>query len=134
MKRRIFSRASGLLLAVVFWGCSDGLHFPETNPPEPDRSAGAIRIVTSTTGFDLQGPSGFEADGYLWKLDHGDGREIGPNDAARVASIQAGEHVIELTDLPEGCSVRGENPRSVMVKAGGQAEVVFEVDCSLAPR
>lgn len=135
MKRRSFLKAHALLLAAAFLGCGEGLLFPITNPPEvPAQSAGTIRIVTSTIGFDPQPPPTLESDGYLWKLDDSDFHEIGRNDSARVTRVEAGEHLVELTDLPSGCSVKGENPRSVMVEKGSQTEVIFEVDCSLAPR
>jgi hypothetical protein len=128
--------AWALLMSAAFSGCGEeGILSPPAPPEvqEPQVQLGVLRIVTFTPSFGFEAPVRLEREGYLVQLDDEDFRDIGLNDAIKLKSV-AGEHSVELTGLPRGCRVKGDNPRSITVSAGDLAEVTFLVDCGLVPR
>lgn len=92
---------------------------------EPD--TGDIVVRTTTAGV----PAG--AAGYTVSVDDGEPRTIGPNEAITVAGVESGLHTVELAAVPEGCTLAGDNPRTVTVTGGGSVEVTFAVACPPPP-
>jgi Tol biopolymer transport system component len=83
---------------------------------------GDVEVSTQTTGMNL--PSAFTAV-VNGSLDH----PVGPNETVVFEDLPAGEHTIELTDVPSHCEVvEGANPRTVTV-TGGLGSTTFVVKC-----
>jgi Tol biopolymer transport system component len=100
--------------AVIFAGCGgDG---GEITTP-----TGSLEIRTTTSGDPL--------GDYQFAVDGGTTAPIGANASITVADVEAGSHVIELSGVPQGCAVTGENPRTVSVTAGAGTIVEFAVSC-----
>jgi hypothetical protein len=85
-------------------------------------TAGGIHVVVSTTGDLLD-------DGYLLRLDQGEPQPIVANGDVTLTALPAGEHILELADVAQNCSLAGTNPRSATVTAGDLVEVRFEITC-----
>ncbi len=91
------------------------------------RSTLVIRTVTTGTQID--------SDGYTVTLigaglPQPDARRFQPNGAETYHfSGVDGEHVAELRDVAENCSVSGRNPRAVDVVPGARSETIFEIAC-----
>ncbi|HYF39393.1 MAG TPA: hypothetical protein VD930_06900 [Gemmatimonadales bacterium] len=83
---------------------------------------GSLEIRTTTSGEPL--------GDYQVVVDGGTPAAVGANAAISVTQVEAGSHVIQLSGLPEGCTVAGENPRTVNVAAGASTTVEFEVSCA----
>ena len=89
-------------------------------PPTGDL---VVRTVTQAP------PTGL--DGYSVSVDAGEPQPIGVNGAITVAGLPAGDHTIELSGVPGGCVLAGDNPRTATVPADGRTEVDFDVVCAL---
>lgn len=124
-------KTCGLLAALVFIGCGDGLFVPEVCeedcPPLP-AGTGAIQIVVNATDID-----GLPYDGNIGPavgaLDRQLSGELDPNDELLIPSVARGTHTIELRDLAAHCRVLGPNPRFITVFDDATTNVVFEVEC-----
>ena len=86
---------------------------------------GSLQVAIATTG------TGTDPDGFALVLDGSSAGAIGASSTTTLGGISAGAHAIELTGLAVNCQVLGENPRQVMVAAGGTAQVEFAVTCTL---
>jgi hypothetical protein len=91
------------------------------------RSTLVIRTVTTGTQIDR--------DGYTVivigaGLSQPDSRRFQPNGAEtyHLDGVD-GEHVAELRDVAENCSVSGRNPRTVEIVPSGRSETTFEIAC-----
>jgi len=92
---------------------------------EPTGPVGATLVVTaSTAGIDP------DLDGYAMVLDDQAGRRLARNATLTVLDLEPGEHRVELDDFASNCSVEGENPRTLDVKAGAKVTVTFYVTCA----
>jgi hypothetical protein len=90
------------------------------NPNEP--STGLLQITTATTG---ETPAG---TGYSYVLDNNPPKPIGFNTTIQLRGLSAGMHTVELTNVPQACSVSGQNP--VTANTGDVlADVAFDVSC-----
>ena len=90
------------------------------NPNEP--STGLLQITTATTG---ETPAG---SGYSYVLDDNPPKPIGFNTTIQLRGLSAGMHTVELTNVPQACSVSGQNP--VTANTGDVlADVAFDVSC-----
>lgn len=85
-------------------------------------TAGGLRVIVSTTG-DLPD------DAYLLRVDQGDPQLITANGDVTLGALAPGDHLLELSDIAQNCSLAGPNPRSGTVTAGELAEVRFEITC-----
>ncbi len=94
---------------------------------DPPPLAGTIRINTSTTGPDQ------DADGYTVAVDGGDDQPIGVTETATLASIAAGDHLVQLSGITANCSLSGTNPRAVTLPNQGVVDVTFDVICVERP-
>lgn len=85
-------------------------------------TTGSVEITTTTSGET-------SGSGYTVSLDGGTGQAIGLNGTLELSDIDRGAHTVQLSGLPEGCTVTGENPRSVTVAAGETSAIDFAVTC-----
>lgn len=89
----------------------------------PDGEVGDARIVTSTTGEDL------DPEGYTLVANSEETRPIGINDTVEASDLPPGRFVFELDDVAPNCAVEGSNPRTLQVRGGELASITFEVGC-----
>jgi Tol biopolymer transport system component len=91
-------------------------------PPPP--TTGGLRITTATSG------SGSDPNGYTVAVDAGAPQAIATSGTITVSDLAVGAHTVALSDLGAGCTVTGDNPRSVSVTAGAVVDVSFAVTCT----
>lgn len=104
----------------VFSGSTASLSFEITC----SSGTGSIRVVTATGG------AGTDPDGFALLLDGTDRGPIGVSATSSLTGLTAGTHSIGLTGLAGNCQISGENPRAVLVAAGGTAQVAFGISCA----
>lgn len=114
---RAQSAAAATLSLLSLAACGPDATGPASGP-------GDVRVVTATTGRDL------DPDGYTLIVDQDESRTIGVNDTVTASSVPAGRFVFELDGLASNCAVQGDNPRSVRVVAGELTETIFDVACA----
>ena len=90
------------------------------NPNEPP--TGLLQITTATMG---ETPAG---SGYTYVLDDNPPKPIGFNTTIQLRGLSAGMHTVELTSLPQACSVSGQNPLTATT-GDVLAAVAFDVSC-----
>ena len=86
-------------------------------------TAGGLTVVTTTAG------NAPDPDGYAVAVDQGPAQPIGINASISIGGLAAGDHAVSLSGVAEGCSVAGDNPRTVTVAAGTVVTVTFAVSC-----
>ena len=87
-------------------------------------STGTLTVTTTTTGE--------AASGYTVTLDGGSPQAIGANASVSFTEVVPGPHSVALTGLPAGCTVTGDNPRTVAIEAGATTTETFAVTCTAA--
>ena len=107
--RRLFLLAAAVW--VVACGDDDGSQAP---------SVGTLQITTVTSGT----PPGE----FTIIVDGASPRVIGPSATLTITDVDEGSHVVQLT-LPTGCTVAGDNPRTVSVTAPNTTIVDFAITC-----
>lgn len=88
---------------------------------------GAIGVTTVTTGDNP------DADGYTITIDGNDAGSIGVNATVIRDNYPPGTYQVGLTDVATNCTVSGENPRSLNVRAGITEATTFNINCPGAP-
>jgi hypothetical protein len=88
-------------------------------------TTGWVEILTTTSD-----PA---AANYNITLDNGASRPAGANGRLVLSDVDEGTHLVQLGGVPTGCSVSGENPRTVSVTAGDTTTVEFTVQCEPPP-
>ncbi len=125
LKGRGFVYPTLLILSAACLG-SDCHWQLSLNSPE-GRSTLLIRVTTSGAEID--------PDGYLAVVRGSGRRELGsrvlPANGRVELELRAttGDCTVELTDLAPNCVVGADNPQSVRVVPGQEAEVKFDVTC-----
>jgi hypothetical protein len=117
-RRWQFAFSAFSALSVV--SCSDEAR----NPNQP--STGSLEITTTTSGQPSTG------DGFSYVLDGNPAEPIAFNTTIHLTDLIVGSHTIELTGLPEGCSVSSENPVTVGVTTNVPGTATFEISCVAA--
>ncbi|MEX2157598.1 MAG: hypothetical protein WD773_12265 [Gemmatimonadales bacterium] len=94
-------------------------------------TTGTARIITSTTGVDL------DPDGYWMGVDcyydcyyYYHLEQMSPNDTVVVAGVPTGSHTFQIDQVAPNCTVSGPNPRTSHVTGGGTTDIVFTVGCA----
>lgn len=87
-------------------------------------TTGSLQVITTTSG------SGTDPDGFALMIDGVDRGAIGVSATATIAGLAPGSHAVALTGLAANCQVAGDNPRAVMLPAGGSSGVAFAVTCA----
>jgi Tol biopolymer transport system component len=77
----------------------------------------------TTSGVDL------DPDGYVVAVDPTIRGVVGSSDQVRLEGVPAGQQSTRLSGLAANCSVQGENPVTVDVPPGGEADTTFVVRC-----
>jgi hypothetical protein len=82
---------------------------------------GILEISTLPLGHQNPGAFAFRVDGG----------SLNPLPSSGTVSIEltAGDHVVEILEIPLNCRVLGLNPRPVNVPSGGRALVSFTIHC-----
>ena len=105
-----------VVASTIVTGCGgEDLGLPTT---------GAVAITTTTVG---DAP---DADGYSLLVDESQATPIGPNATLERDEVEAGQHTVHLVGVAEGCTVEGDNPRTVSVVAGETVGVDFAITCA----
>ena len=104
-----------LIPLVVVLSCDDN-----SNIIAP--TTGTLVVTTLTTGN--------ASAGYTATLDSDVPQTIGANASVAYTEIVPGPHAVALTGLPAGCTVAGENPRTVNIEAGSTSNETFAVTCT----
>jgi Tol biopolymer transport system component len=91
--------------------------------PDPETPVGTLLVSVTTSGVDL------DPDGYVVAADPSIRRAVGSSDQVRLEGVPAGRQSIRLSGLAANCSVQGENPVTVDVTPGGEADTAFVVRC-----
>ena len=86
------------------------------------RRVGSVRVVTVTTGADL------DPDGYIVTVD-GASYPLAVNGVATIAGVGIGFRPMTLNGVTPNCLVADGPTRTPLVPLGGMAEVVFSVGC-----
>jgi len=111
------------LLGMAACGGDDGgASTGPDDPDRPDRSTGRIRVATTTTG------AGAHVDGYRVMLDGAQVRVIQSSGTVTFEEVRAGEHTVELHDIPAGCVV-DENPQVTELAFDETVAVEFVIYC-----
>ena len=102
-------------------GCGDiSIAAPGNEAP------GAIQILTSTTGADV------DPDGYQVTLDEELTQSVGINASVSFLNLVQGTYSVLLSNVASNCGVTGENPRSIFVFPGNTTINQFDVVCAAA--
>jgi hypothetical protein len=104
-----------LILSLLLLSCGGN----DGDLTAPD--LGSLEIRTSTTG-----EAGAD---YMIAVDGASGRTLAPNGSLTVSDLEPGFHTVEILAPPPGCTVAGDNPRTVSVAAGSTNVVTFVVNC-----
>lgn len=115
--------AAGLVGGLTAWACGGG---GDGITGGPSGSGGSIRVSVSTNGVDL------DPDGYATVVD-GVATESIERDGTVTLQVSRGRHTVELSDVANNCSVRGQPSLAVNVEGGGTASASFELDCTELP-
>lgn len=86
-------------------------------------TSGSMAISASTNGEDL------DEDGYEIVVDGGAPSAIGINGSLTAGGVAPGDYSVVLQGEAFNCSVGGNNPRTVTVTGGAEAQVTFDVNC-----
>jgi Tol biopolymer transport system component len=81
-------------------------------------------VVTTTTTGDSQ-----DTDGYQVQVDDTGQGPIGLNDTLPIGGVSPGDHEVTLGGVASNCNVDGDNPRTVVITAGGEDTASFAVSC-----
>lgn len=117
--RRPLAASVVIVVALQTGSCSE-------DATEPSGS-GSIWVGLTMTGTNL------DPDGCKVSLDGGAEHSILAGGSVTFSDVEAGDHLLSLTDLAVGCTVNGENPQTVTVVANQTIDVVFDVTCANQP-
>ena len=87
------------------------------------RDAGGLRVVTSTTGENID-------RAYVVSVDGTRSSAIGPADEVTFPALSATTHAVQLLEVLPNCTVAGQNPRGVAVVAQDTVTTTFEIACN----
>lgn len=118
MRFRTAIAAATLALAAAA-GCSSS-----DGGPTALVSTGGLTVAVTTAGDDAPATYGVTLDG-------GSSRAVDANGAVTFTSVEAGARSVELTGVPDNCSVAGGRQRSVTVSGGQTVTASFAVSCLL---
>lgn len=138
MRRRYYTR----LLMLVFAGAGIGLpgcvpgaptdaaaegttEAPEAPAPAPNPppAVGSIMAGVSPSGDDVP-------DSVSVRLNDGDPERVPSSGSVSWSDLEPGDHLLQLSDVPDNCTPEGENPRVVAVESGRQTVTLFDIVCS----
>jgi hypothetical protein len=110
--------ALALILLFPFAGCDVTLISVSTD--------GQIQVAVNTSGLDTN------SDGFSVSVDGATLQFVDAGGTVTVNNLSEGSHSVRLSGLADNCRVEGANPRSVVVRSDGVAQVTFDVRCFAA--
>lgn len=93
----------------------------EKGPTEP--TTGTVLVTASVSGVDV------DADGFNIMVDGGSSQRVSSGSSATFPNLSAGQHVVQIDDVADNCTVDGGLVKSVTVTAGQTATVGFSINC-----
>src|SRR6266511_5574676 len=122
------------VIALLAAGCGDSLGPDLPTNPSPTGgnppisaatgSTGSMRIITSTTGIDL------DPNGYAAVVDGGTRYPIDLKDTVVVAGLTPGTHSVYLDNVSVNCRGSTTLTRSVAIQAGTTTTVTYSLSCT----
>ncbi len=119
MKVRVSVWLATVLAGTMLTGCGDECTVPETT--------GHVRITLGMSGGNP------DTSGCTVTLDGAVTKTIMADESVVFSDVEVGSHLVRLEELSVNCSVNGDNPRVVRIKASQATEVVFDVSCVATP-
>ena len=89
-------------------------------------TTGSVKVTPVTTGGSR------DANGYAVSMDGGAAQSIDFNGSLTISGLTLGDHSVALAGVASNCAVEGPNPRTVPVRTGVEATVIFAVTCAAA--
>jgi YVTN family beta-propeller protein len=117
--KRLLIRGLWCALAATAMACGDNT--------EPGNGSAALRLTTSTSGTDT------DPDGYTFSLDGNPSSSIGVNATLTLNGLAPGEHLLQLSDIADNCSLSGDNPRALTLSVEQTTEAVLAITCDALP-
>lgn len=111
-----------VVLVALALGCGDGDKPGITGPPNT-RETGSIEVSLAITGGLV------DPDGCRITVDDGSVRTLRDGESHTFANLDAGDHVITISDVAANCAVEGETWRSLTVRPKGTSRAEFAVAC-----
>jgi Tol biopolymer transport system component len=105
------------LVGLVVNACGGG---DVTAPPG---SSGTLQVTTVTSGAEQ------DPDGYSIQIDGGAATAMGNAETRTFSDVASGDHSVQLGGMAANCAVT-DNPRPVIISAGGTASITFTVSCA----
>lgn len=87
---------------------------------------GAIEVTVTSAGNDIPA-------GYVLTVDGGAPQPVSANGSLILPGLTTGSHTIELGEIPQNCTVTGENPVTAVVESGGSVDVTIAIACTAVP-
>src|ERR1700693_281259 len=94
------------------------------SPSGPDTH---ITVTVQTEGSQI------DADGYSVQAGSSSPVALAANGSITVSGVATGAVVVTLNGIAPNCAVTGNNPVTVQVQSGQQANAVFHVVCTATP-
>jgi hypothetical protein len=119
-------RRLAAVIAISLAACGDAAQQvlgPDSVQYARGQSKGSLEVHTSSTGTGLPA-------GYTVRVNGGRAQSIESNDVVTYTNLNAGDYVVELSDVASNCTVGGANRRTVAVTAGTTTSTTFEITCS----
>jgi len=82
-----------------------------------------LQVTVNSDGDDI------DRNGYVLKLDESTIEAIGSNGTAVFGDVTPGEHVLAVLNIASNCSLRGANPRAIIIPDSG-ATTMVNVTCT----
>lgn len=95
-----------------------------TVPEEEFELTGTIEVGTITSGANI------DPDGYIVSADEAHSLPIGATGSVTFAGLAPRSYAVLLSGIASNCVVAGANPTPVVVLAGGNYTVQFDLNCS----
>ena len=109
---------SCIALSLLVVGCGGD------SPSGPDTH---LTVTAQTEGTQI------DADGYSVQVGAGTPTTLRANDAVTVSGLATGAVSVTLSGIAPNCAVTGDNPVTVQVQSGQQANAAFHVLCTATP-
>lgn len=124
--RRLLRLSLIFVISLAFITCSDSSTGPDdgsdNNGDDSGSTTGSVKVVTETTGDNIDG------DGYTVSVGENE-EDISTDGSVTVENLDEGSYDVELSGIADNCSVDGDNPRSVDVTAGETTSTTINVSC-----
>jgi Tol biopolymer transport system component len=131
---RAWALALPTVIGLLAASCSDSVGPTAPTGPVPEgskppisaaaASTGSLRIITSTTGIDL------DPNGYAAIVDNGTHYPIDLKDTVVVTGLTPGTHSVSMDNVSLNCRGNTQLTRSVSIQAGATTTVTYSFTCT----